>query len=402
MSVAALWFTRSFVQPKQLSPALDKVMLGLIVIAAVLSVGWPLATETQLKTMAYIVASLSAGICCGAAILAYARGRPGMRFFTLGWIGVFVGLSLTAIANNFPSLIVLTTAVEVPKYTIMFNALTFYMALADRARVWRLERDAAMRGEVEALHARQQVTNELHAAERERLEALLLAQSKTRQLAMASHDIRQPLASLRLTVERLAKERGAEGDVADGLIQSVEYLQRLTDVYSGLPPSESTSSATKEPSRSEDADSFAVATVLDNVELMFRDEAVEKGLAFRSRTTRAKVRGDAMIAMRLVSNLVANAVKYTDRGKILLGCRRRNSGLRVVVADTGPGIEAAELDRVMHFRERGRAAENVEGHGLGLGIANDLAISGGYKLSCRSVPGKGTAFFVDFELASKD
>ena len=107
-----------------------------------------------------------------------------------------------------------------------------------------------------------------------------------------------------------------------------------------------------------------------------------------------------MIAMRLVSNLVANAVKYTDRGKILLGCRRRNAGLSVVVADTGPGIEADELDRVMHFRERGSAACNVEGHGLGLGIAHALALSGGYKLSCRSVPGKGTAFFVDFELAN--
>jgi signal transduction histidine kinase len=75
--------------------------------------------------------------------------------------------------------------------------------------------------------------------------------------------------------------------------------------------------------------------------------------------------------------------------------------LTVVVADTGPGIEPEELDRVMQFRERGSAAGNIEGHGLGLGIANALATSGGYKLSCRSVAGKGTAFFVDFELANK-
>jgi len=137
------------------------------------------------------------------------------------------------------------------------------------------------------------------------------------------------------------------------------------------------------------------------VVLMFREEAVKKGLTFRGRTTRAEVRGDAMIAMRLVSNLVANSVKYTVRGKILLGCRRRGAELRVVVADTGPGIEAGALDRVMRFRERGSAAENVEGHGLGLGIANALALTGGYKLSCRSVPGKGTAFFIDFELANQ-
>jgi signal transduction histidine kinase len=400
MSATALWFTRSFVQPKKLSPALDRVMLGLIGVAALLSAGWFFVTESQLKTLAYLVASLSAGICCGAALLAQVRGQSAMRFFTLGWIGVFVGLSLTTIANNFPSLIVLTTADAAPKYTIMFNALTFYMALADRARVWRLERDAAMRGEIEALHERRKVTDELHAAERARLEALLLAQTKTRQLAMASHDIRQPLASLRLTVERLAKERGAEGELADGLIQSVEYLQRLTDIYSGLPIRDTTSSEGKQSSRPEDIDSFPIATVLDNVELMFRDEAVAKGLALRSRKCRAEVRGDAMIAMRLVSNLVANAVKYTEHGKILLGCRRHHAKLRVVVADTGPGIEADELARVMHLQERGRAAGDVEGHGLGLGIANALAQSGGYKLSCRSIPGKGTAFFVEFELAN--
>jgi len=401
MSAAALWLTRTFVQPKELSPTLDRVMLGLIVVAIALCGGWLFATETFLKRTAYLVASASAGICCGAAILAYLRGRPAMRFFTLGWIGVFVGLSLTAIANNFPSLIVITTAVALPKFTIMFDALTFYMALADRARVWRLERDVAMRREVEALRARQQVTDELHAAERERLEALLLAQTKTRQLAMASHDIRQPLASLRLTVERLAKERGTEGELAEGLIQSLEYLQKLTNEYSGLPHDSTALEAARQPNRSDGIDTFPVATVLDNVELMFRDEALEKGLTFRSRTTNAEVRGDAMIAMRLVSNLVANAVKYTDRGKILLGCRRRNGGLRVVIADTGPGIEADELERVMHFRERGSAAGNVEGHGLGLGIANALATSGGYQLSCRSVPGKGTAFFIDFELAYK-
>ena len=65
------------------------------------------------------------------------------------------------------------------------------------------------------------------------------------------------------------------------------------------------------------------------------------------------------------------------------------------------GMEAGELDRVMRFHERGSAAAKAEGHGLGLGIASALAASGGYRLSCRSSPGKGTAFFVDFELAGE-
>ena len=395
MSAAAVFFTRSFTQTKEHSPALDKFMLALIVIAAVLSFGWPFASEARLKALAYLVASASAATGLGAAVLSHLRGRPAMRFFILGWLGVFFGVSTTSIANNLPGVIAHDTALVLPKLTIIFDALMFYMALADRARAWRLERDAAMHREVEALRAQQRVTEQLHHAERDRLEALVLAQAKSQQLAMASHDIRQPLTSLRLTAERLALGDGGQGDLADHFTQSLDYLQRLTDEYSALPPD----AAADLRAQSDGVDSFALTKVLDNVELMFRDEAAAKGLTFRCRTSRVEVRGDAMSAMRLVSNLVANAIKYTARGKVLVGCRRRETGIRVVVADTGPGMEPEEITRVMLLRERGNAAKKGDGHGLGLGIATALAAASGYTLTCRSIPGRGTAFFVDLELA---
>lgn len=399
MGATAVWFTRNFVQPKRLSPTLDKLMLGLIVLAAVLSAGWPFASEAALKGLAYLLTTISAAMCLSAAVVAHFRGRPATRFFTLGWLGVFAGMSSTAVVNNFSAVVAHTTAVALPKVTILFAALMFYMALAELASVWRLERDAAARREVDALRAQRKATDKLHQVERERLEALVLAQVKSRQLAMASHDIRQPLASLRLTAERLAQGSGAEGDLAHGLKQSLDYLQRLTDEYSSLPPGDVALSADSRP-RPAKNDSFAVTTVLDNIVLMFREEAIAKGLGFRCRTVRAEASGDAMSAMRLVSNLVANAIKYTNRGKILVACRRRRGGLRIVVADTGPGMGPAELARVMRLRERGTAAEGAAGHGLGLGIASALAATSGYTLTCRSTPGKGTAFFIDFELAS--
>jgi signal transduction histidine kinase len=219
---------------------------------------------------------------------------------------------------------------------------------------------------------------------------MLAAEARSRRLAMASHDIRQPLASLRLTIERLARAANLE-TIASGLRQSLDYLDRLTDQYSAEDDNERDAA---DPARGQD-DAFDLRALIENVNLMFRDEAEAKGLELRSRAASIAVRGDAMATMRIVSNLVANAVKYTSSGKILIGCRRRPTEVTIVVADTGPGIAPGELERVLKPRERGSAAQDTEGHGLGLGIAGLLARQLGYGFRCRSVPGRGTGFFID-------
>jgi signal transduction histidine kinase len=401
MTVTALMFTRSFVETRVIAPALDRGMLALIALAIATSVAGFLVAEASLKGFAYLVTSVSAVTCLGAAVLAHLRGRPAMRFFILGWLGVVAGVFVTSIANNVPAMIQRAVANVIPKLTIMFDALMFYTALADRARAWRVQRDKALRGELDALEARQRVTEQLHRVERERLEAQVLAQAKSEKLAMASHDIRQPLTSLRLALERLIGADGAPAAAAYGARESLDYLQKLAEEYSAdTVASEPTTAepTTAEPAASSQPPSFAIATLLRNVDLMFRDEAEAKGLAFRCRRSSVNVQGDAMGAMRLVSNLVANAIKYTERGKVLVGCRRLKKAIRVVVADTGRGIHADELSRVLRARERGSAARETDGHGLGLAIATALARQNGYGFDCRSRPGRGTVFFVDLPL----
>jgi signal transduction histidine kinase len=393
MTVTALMFTRSFVETRVIAPALDKGMLALIALATATSVAGFLVAEASLKGFSYLVTSVSAVTCLGAAVLAHLRGRPAMRFFILGWLGVVAGVFVTSIANNVPAVIQRAVANVIPKLTIMFDALMFYTALADRARAWRAQRDKALRGELDALEARQRVTEQLHSAERERLEAQVLAQAKSEQLAMASHDIRQPLASLRLALERLTGADGAPAAAAYGARESLDYLQKLAEEYSA--DTTASEPATTTPTA---GPHFAIATLLRNVDLMFREEAEAKGLAFRCRASTANVQGDAISAMRLVSNLVANAIKYTEHGKVLVGCRRLRKAIRVVVADTGRGIQPDELSRVLLARERGSAARETEGHGLGLARASTLARQNGYGFDCRSRPGKGTVFFVDLPL----
>lgn len=395
MAASALLFTRSFTQTQTTAPIADKLLLALIGLACLASFGGELVPERTLKGIAYLLTSASAAACLGAAVLAHLRKLPAMRFLIIGWLGVFTGVILTSIANNFPGLIAPTTAVLLPKITILFDALMFYTALGDRARAWRNQRDRAVRGELEALRAQQRATEDLHLAERERLEALLLAQARSRQLAMASHDIRQPLTSLRLALEKIVDGRGAPLASSHGASQSLDYLERLADQYSAeiAAPQAAVERGSAQPA-------FALNKVLDNIDLMFRDEAEAKGLRFRCRSPERHVRGDAMSAMRLLSNLVTNAIKYTERGTILIGCRRARDCVRVVVADTGLGIAPEELTRVLQLGERGKATQGTEGHGLGLAIASALAERNGYGFNCRSEPGRGTVFSIEMPLAA--
>lgn len=143
------------------------------------------------------------------------------------------------------------------------------------------------------------------------------------------------------------------------------------------------------------ADTVPVDLLLRNVELMFREEAETKGLEFRVRGTDTAVTVDAMAAMRIVSNLVANAVRYTQRGKILVGCRRRGDRIAIVVADTGPGMDGNELARMFREGERCSSAADTEGSGLGLGIVQRLAAECGFPLRVASIPGRGSSFSVE-------
>ena len=246
------------------------------------------------------------------------------------------------------------------------------------------------------------LTDRMLTIRRERHEALLESQRRARQLATASHDIRQPLLALRTGLMRLAAENALAPGAAERFSSSLDYLDRLAAEYAPRwtaapePASDAERAQRPEAATVPAPEVLAVDLLLRNIELMFRDEAEAKGLSFRVRSSAATVTADGMAAMRIVSNLVANAVKYTRTGKVLVGCRRRRDRIVIVVADTGPGMTAEELARVQQEGERGASAAGTEGSGLGLSIATRLAADCGFALHIVSTPGRGT--MLGFEL----
>jgi CheY-like chemotaxis protein/anti-sigma regulatory factor (Ser/Thr protein kinase) len=127
--------------------------------------------------------------------------------------------------------------------------------------------------------------------------------------------------------------------------------------------------------------------------------ADEKGLELRLVPSSLVVRSDPGLLERIFDNLVSNAVRYTDEGRVLIGCRRRGGVVRLEAWDTGPGIPEAGQSKIFDdfCQLDSSAKERGAGLGLGLGLVRRLADLLNHKIGLRSAPGRGSVFWVELE-----
>ena len=216
--------------------------------------------------------------------------------------------------------------------------------------------------------------------------------AKSRFLAVASHDLRQPLHALGLFVQALQESTIAsqERHIVGNIRRSVDAMEELFDALLDISRLDA---GVVRPSFA----TFGLASVFDRLSFEYGPIAKQKGLSLRVMKTAAFVCTDASLFERIVRNLVSNAVRYTDRGGLVLGCRRQDGGLRVEVWDTGRGI-APEKHREV-FREFAQVDHPADrdphkGLGLGLAIVDRLAKLLDHEVRLRSIPGKGSVFSV--------
>ena len=134
-----------------------------------------------------------------------------------------------------------------------------------------------------------------------------------------------------------------------------------------------------------------LAPLLADIVDEFQGAAEARGLALRHVPTSLRIRTDGDLIEHLVRNLVSNAIEYTKRGSILVGCRRRSASIDIEVHDSGIGIMRDDLEKIFHEFHRVDPATG-EGLGLGLSIAKQIADVLGHTLTVQSEPGEGTCF----------
>ena len=245
---------------------------------------------------------------------------------------------------------------------------------------------------------RRRIRNLRHATElraaKENAEAANL--SKSRFLAAASHDLRQPTHALGLfiaTLRSMARRPEVKGADVEKIATRLQLaLDGLGRLLNGLLDVSRLEAGAAEVHRRP----VPVQAVLAEIANAFAGPAREKGLALRVAPTSLWVDTDPVVLGRVLSNLAANALRYTEHGRILIGCRRRPGVVEIQVLDTGIGIAPDQRARIFEeFYQVGNVARDRE-QGLGLGLAivqRSVDLLGG-TVAVASEPGRGSRFSV--------
>lgn len=217
---------------------------------------------------------------------------------------------------------------------------------------------------------------------------------KTRFVASAVHDLLQPLNAARMFVSALRGKlhdddaRQIAGHVDNALVAQDAILNSLLDI-----------SRLEAGTLKTQVRDFALGPLLQTLAHEFGIVAQDRGLRLDYVPTGATVRSDETLLRRILQNFLSNAVRYTPRGRVLLGCRRDGAHLRIEVHDQGPGIpEALQQEIFEEFRRLGDGVAHDRGAGLGLAIVERIGRLLGHRIELRSQLGRGSVFVVTVAL----
>ncbi|MEZ5961161.1 MAG: PAS domain S-box protein [Hyphomonadaceae bacterium] len=233
--------------------------------------------------------------------------------------------------------------------------------------------------------------------ERSRDEALRASAAKTRFIAGISHDLRQPLHAATLLMSAIATRVPSEvAEICEkaetALIDAAEKLNGLLDT-----------SRLEEGVLQPRIETFSLGDMLTRVARAHRPTLEAKGLQLKLLPCNLSVASDPLLLARIVDNFLSNAIKYTERGEIVIGCEIEGETARIFVKDTGVGIDADSLERVFdpYMQVDNPTGDRDRGYGLGLAICRTVADALHCKLGIESTPKRGSTFSVSVPLANE-
>lgn len=246
---------------------------------------------------------------------------------------------------------------------------------------------------VSEIEVRKQVEVHLLEAKREADEANL---SKTKFLAAVSHDLLQPLNAARLFTGSLAERTNAANslqlvrNISNSLDDVENLLGTLVDI------SKLDAGVIKA-----DVSAFAVHQLLDNLAVEHQHLAKSVGLTLEFVSSSVLIKSDIHLLARILRNFLSNAIRYTENGRVLLGCRRHADYLSIEVWDTGIGVPEDKKEEIFQEFKRGDGQRLKQDRGLGLGLAivDKITRILGHRVRVSSQLGKGSVFAVEVPLA---
>lgn len=248
-------------------------------------------------------------------------------------------------------------------------------------------------------HAQAALINAMRELTLQKREAEQTSQAKSSFIAVASHDLRQPMHAISLYVAAL--QPTLAGRAAASTLDKIESaVTAMANMCSAILDISRLEAGAVVPAIT----CVPVQSLLDGLYNDFRHEASAKGLKLRMHYGNPSVSSDPVLLARILRNLIANALRYTEHGGVLISARRRQGAIRFQVWDTGCGIAPEHTHAIFHeyFQVRRVQPSGQFGQGLGLFIVDQLIRLLGHPLRVHSHPGQGTVFSVDVPLCLED
>lgn len=216
------------------------------------------------------------------------------------------------------------------------------------------------------------------------------AQAKSRFLAAASHDLRQPIQAMSIFLELLSSETRLTPQGQSLLQRAQQAGDSINRLLDNLLDISKLDTHTTQVQRA----SLPLEPLLRQLAQEYAPAAREKGLRLRVVPCSAAVDSDPVLLERILRNLISNALRYTPQGKVLVGCRRRGENVEIAVLDTGVGIHEAQQQAIFNefYQVDSHVRERKDGLGLGLAIVDRIAKLLGHPLQVRSIPQRGSCF----------
>ncbi|MES2296348.1 MAG: 7TM diverse intracellular signaling domain-containing protein [Pseudomonadota bacterium] len=379
MLACHIGFALRFLHMKSRMPRLYRAhLLVLALVAATL----PFALLGPIDAWVVTLSAAYSALSVISAREGVRQNIPAARFYLMGILSqvlFMVGLLTCSLwwFNPLPQISVLSY----PKMGYLGEAMLFAAAVVSQVRQYN-ERQA------EARVRRLAETEQLLQAEQSKLAALEKAKQQQLQLASASHDISQPLASLRFAIAALAQQAEHQ-PLTEHIDNTLNYAQTLLKDLMGQARQDQHA-----------PDTIDLHAMFEQLTQEFEPAVLQKGLRLRVRRPRLQLDGSALLLYRILNNLLANALRYTARGRIVLGARRRFDAVEIQVWDSGPGIPLDTQEALLQAFQQGQ--QGGAGFGLGLFIVKKLCEQCGYRLRIVSVLGRGSGFCLTIPLSAPD
>lgn len=381
------FFAMIFLEAKKYTPKLYRVFLlfiGISTIALLVTLVFGNRVGNQLTAP---MLPISLVLCVVVAAIALHKGHYLARYFMVAW--AFFLVSAAFWSGNILGLFEINfNILTVYKITVAAQAIILSMGLADQVRHIYNENINTQAELIANLEGRLEDARDRLRLEHENETAMQQLLDKSKQLANTSHDINQPLQSLRLALKALSKK--SEPDTIEHLENTLDHMESI--LGGTLDGASKDLQSSMENSAIQ---SLVLGSLFEDLKHHFSHQATTKGLVLRFFNSKIVAVTRLSPLKRCLMNLISNAINNTEQGSIFIGARRRGDRIDIQVLDTGKGIEKEQIEAIQQPLNKGI---DSRGHGLGLAIVFDICTEYDWQLSINSAVNKGSSFTVSIPI----